>query len=196
MSIYPNSYNKIPKQPIKSNPVSQFLTKSDINWNPQSFARTVAEIKIWSSGGGIKWAGVLIGKYEVFNGRIRAVISDVVTLPAWNIANRHNNIQILVEDFWRVKKAKQAAGIILSHPSSDLLPTMEEWSLFLYLHALYETDGLIFIIANEDGSDFAIYNFPNEEAGSKSFVELFKREKAEAQKRTRRGQAERPVRGA
>lgn len=65
----------------------------------------------------------------------------------------------------------------------------------MYLHALHEEDGLIFIIANADASDFAIYNFPRNEVGSKSFVELFRREKAEAQKRSRRGQAERPDRG-
>lgn len=198
MSVYPpNSYNKIPKKPVKANPLSNFLTKGDIDWNPKSYARTVAEIKLWSSGkDGIEWAGVLVGGYESVDGRIKAAITDVVTLPAWNIANREHSIQVLVEDFERIKKARQAAGMIHSHPSSDLLPSIADWSLFLYLHALHENDGLIFIIANEDGSDFAIYNFPKDESGSKSFVELFRREREDAQKRTRRGQAERPDRGA
>lgn len=191
MSTFPpNSYNtKTPKQPTRVNPLSRFLTKEDINWNPQSYARIIGEIKLWSSGErGIEWAGVPVGGYENVDGRIKAVISDVVALPVWNIAHRENNLQILVEDFERIKKSKQAIGLIHSHPgNSELLPSLADWSLFLYLHACHQEDGLIFIICDGDAENFAIYNFPKEELGSKSFVELFRRESAEAQKRTRRG---------
>lgn len=180
----------------EKNPLSDFVTEKELHFTAEVRTRLLERISVWSKGiDGIEWAAALLGGFDTISGKVMPVVVDFIELPAYNTASRQNAIQINVDDFERLRKAKKnVIAFLHTHPTGDLLPSVADWATFSWIYAMDPDSKMLFVIMSPNGR-FAVYDFGICNLYPRSFVGLFKREKENAKKQNHRDQADRPAPG-
>jgi hypothetical protein len=130
-----------------------------------SIASVVAEkikerVMIWGRGVGnqqIEWAALLTGPRSIEGEQDLDMITEFFELPTYNSDKRHH-LTINMDDVEKINRQYPIKAFLHSHPSGNLIPTLQDWITFIYMDFRVLQRSILHIIMAPNGSKL-IFSF-------------------------------------
>lgn len=154
--------------------IKPFIFNGEVPFVPGIWRKMQDRVELWSkTGNPMEWACALVSQPKVDKNKAIMPIVDFIELPIWQISRTHG-LSFLIDDVIRIAEKKFVAGLLHSHPNSDLTPSSSDWATFVYLDAMLGRPLLYMIVSPDRNRKPLIIHFEACHKCPNSFLKILK----------------------